>query len=698
MNLQTIDWVIVGSLFALLIIITLGSRHHMRSVADFLAAGRCAGRYLISVSEGAAGLGAITLVGFWEVYYQRGFTAIYWSLLNWPIIFIIALTGWISYRFRATKALTLAQFFEMRYSRRFRIFAGLVCFICGVVNFGIFPAVGTQFFIYFCGLPDYFAVGGMHLNTYATLMAGLLVLSLFFTFTGGQIAIILTDFFQGITTLSILVATAGILLYKIEWHNVVTSLLQAPPGKSYVDPFDLAAADPRSYTPRFFIIGYFMWFYWWMAWQGTQGFNASAKSPHEQRMSKVLGSWRYFAQEMLIPIVAICALAFLHSPNLFPSAASVNDSLAAIPDAEIQSRVTVPLALSRLLPVGLMGGLCAVMFAAFISNHNSYLHSWGSIFIQDVVMPIRGKAFDPKTHLLMLRLSILGVAIFIYLFSLFFNSSQNVLMFFRATGGIYLGGAGAVIVGGLYTRRGTTAAAYSALIVGAVSSAIGFCLLEVKPASVPVQLIADLMAWVQTYITGQDMTGIATALAISSYILVSWLAPQQPFNLDRLLHRGAYADTTATVEAPTTGLALFRMGPEYTWFDKLLYLASYGWMALCGLVFVVALVVHNTRGITPQGWVSFWYVVVWVAMSMASIIVCWFAVGGVRDLVDMFARLKTAVRDDSDNGMVRDSDAISGPVCSHCGCSLQGLTASRCPECGQTFDSAAMQAAETQRA
>jgi len=65
------------------------------------------------------------------MYYKRGFTSVWWNLPNWPILFIIALTGWVNYRFRQTRALTLAQFFEMRYSRRFRIFAGLVAFLCG---------------------------------------------------------------------------------------------------------------------------------------------------------------------------------------------------------------------------------------------------------------------------------------------------------------------------------------------------------------------------------------------------------------------------------------------------------------------------------------------------------------------------------------------------------------------------------------
>ena len=57
-----------------------------------------------------------------------------------------------------------------------------------------------------------------------------------------------------------------------------------------------------------------------------------------------------------------------------------------------------------------MGAFAAVMLAAFISTHDTYLHSWASIFIQDVVMPLRKKPFSSKQHISVLRWAIIGVA------------------------------------------------------------------------------------------------------------------------------------------------------------------------------------------------------------------------------------------------------------------------------------------------
>ena len=56
------------------------------SVTDFLSAGRTAGRYLISVSSGIAGLGAISVVMFLEMGYVAGFS-LYGGVLVKELLF-----------------------------------------------------------------------------------------------------------------------------------------------------------------------------------------------------------------------------------------------------------------------------------------------------------------------------------------------------------------------------------------------------------------------------------------------------------------------------------------------------------------------------------------------------------------------------------------------------------------------------------
>ena len=52
MNLAALDWLIIAGFFVFVVGTALYSRPLVRSVADFLAAGRTAGRYVLSVSQG----------------------------------------------------------------------------------------------------------------------------------------------------------------------------------------------------------------------------------------------------------------------------------------------------------------------------------------------------------------------------------------------------------------------------------------------------------------------------------------------------------------------------------------------------------------------------------------------------------------------------------------------------------------------
>ena len=57
-----LDWTIVLAMYLGIVLTVALTRGHMRGVTDYLAAGRGAGRYLLTISAGIAGLGAITVV------------------------------------------------------------------------------------------------------------------------------------------------------------------------------------------------------------------------------------------------------------------------------------------------------------------------------------------------------------------------------------------------------------------------------------------------------------------------------------------------------------------------------------------------------------------------------------------------------------------------------------------------------------
>ena len=60
-----LDWCIVVVPLLIVLMIGLKSQKYVKSVADFLAAGRVAGRYVICVASGEASYGLISLIAAW---------------------------------------------------------------------------------------------------------------------------------------------------------------------------------------------------------------------------------------------------------------------------------------------------------------------------------------------------------------------------------------------------------------------------------------------------------------------------------------------------------------------------------------------------------------------------------------------------------------------------------------------------------
>ena len=690
MNLSFIDWLIVAITLGSMIYSVNMTKGLMKSVTDFLSAGRTAGRYLISVSSGVAGLGAISIIMFLEMGYVAGFSLSWWGLSQGIIILAITMSGWVIYRFRSTRCLTLAQFFEKRYSRKFRIFAGIVAFVAGIINFGIFPAVGAQFFINFCELPDSF----IGIPMYPLVMFVLLSIALYFVYTGGQIAIIIADFFQGVFVTIVLFMVTIYLFFTIGWEQVSESLEKTPiklaqkeiqnleiepsfqdlpelekyervseinekyENSSRINPFKTSQVEDFNFW--YYLIGIIGVMYGTLGWQGSQGYNSSAKSAHEAKMGSVLAGFRGLPQGLFMFLVPVLVYVLMNHPDYQAVADAVNSSLDKISTDTLRTQLRAPFILSEILPVGLLGAFAALMLAAFISTHDTYLHSWGSIFIQDVIMPFRDKPFDKETHLRVLRYSIFGVAVFIFFFSLLFSQNQKIALYFALTAAIFSGGCGAVIIGGLYWERGTTAAAWTAMIIGAF---IGVGGTLVKQVSVDWLSDVSSLATIKTIllylrdINGQEYWGIGIASSSISYIFVSLVGNRSSIDMDKLLNRGRYSikgEMAVVNKEPELGWKIFGMGAEFTKSDKLIYILNYVWTGMWTLIFIFGTVYNLSNPVSDSSWMKYWEYYIYLNMAVSIIIIVWFTVGGISDLKHMISSLQSDHRDHGDDGWVHN--------------------------------------------
>lgn len=675
--MHPVDWAIVAAMVVVLLAGALSVHRYSKSVAAFLAAQRCGGRYLISVAMGMAMMGVISLVGYLEQYYDVAYNAIWWGFMEGPVLILMAVTGWVYYRYRQTRALTLAQFLEIRYSRKFRIFAGLVAFASGIINFGIFPSVGARFFIWYCGFPEDLTILGWEISVFVLIMVFLLSVSLLFTFLGGQIAVMVTDYIQGSFAYLVFIAVIVFLYNTFSWEQVADTLLDTQPGKSLVNPFDLG--NEKNFDIWFYLISVVIMFYCAMGWQGTAGYNSCAKSPHESKMAMMLSHWRYRVLMLVVLLLPICVRTYLTHPDFAQESATLNEEIAAVIPSDLvgreqtastdeknrieslQSQARAPLFMGHVFPKVLMGLMCAAMLGAFISTHDTYLHSWGSMLVQDVILPFRKKPLEPRQHLWLLRGAILLVAIFIFFFSLIFQHTQRIQMYCALSANIFVSGAGAAIIGGLYWKRGTTAAAWTGMTTGMVLTLIGIWIklqggdflagLENETVAATLKPVFEL--------TGQEMSFWIIVVVVVSYLAVSLLGRRTEFNMDRMLHQGKYAiegETSLTFKDQRTILEKLGWTKEFTRSDKIVAWITLGWPLAWFVIFLVGNTWHLLRdgGLPPESWLQFWHYWTWFVFASSVAVTVWFIVGGAMDLAYMYRKLGSIETDELDDGRVID--------------------------------------------
>jgi len=743
----------------------------VKGVSDFLTAGRVAGRYVISVASGEAAMGLISLVAAYEAYYNSGFAYSFWSTIYAPISILLVLTGYCIYRFRETRAMTMGQFLQIRYSRSFRITAAILQSISGIINYAIFPAVGARFLIYYCNLPLVLSIGGWCVPTFAILMAVFLSLAVIIVALGGQITIMVTDCVQGLLSYPMYVVVVLFIFWKFSWfQEMAPALLDRPPGKSMLNPFDISQL--RDFNLFYVVVGIFGSILNRMSWAGTQGYNAAAATPHEQKMGAVLGAWRDKFANLMYVLLAIVAFMFLHHAHYAAPARAVRNELAwkALNDvagdekyqdlrsevghyiqtgqiapglrdrlegvqankadaghkgstknpatgetaasqaeqpetafviakralesedkgkaqtfATIYGQMRVPLTLRAILPIGITGVFCALAIFLLVSTDTTYLHSWGSILIQDVILPFRKNPFTPRQQLLLLRLAISGVAVFAFFFSFFFGQVDYIKMFFIITGAIWLGGAGPVIVGGLYWKRGTATGAWASLLSGSILAVSGFILQNTWVEHVYPWLAQNGMLeivrrvlegisdpfrpYINWRVTGgkfplnsAEIYFLTMIVSLTLYIGLSLLTCRRPFNMDRMLHRGKYRlEGNEKVKEPWSlwGAVkkLVGISSEYTIGDKAMAWSVFIWAMGWGMGSWVVILIWNTLwGSWPNHWWATWFFIqhIIVAAAVGSVTTVWFTIGGTWDLVRLFKRLEAKKTNVLDDGRVVD--------------------------------------------
>ena len=537
--LSWLDYVVLIVPLAIVYGMAFYSRRYIRGVVDFLSTGRLCGRYVMSVASVATGLSITGVVAYVEVHYKTGFALGFWQSIILPVSVLMGLFGFFHYRYRQTKAMSVGQFLEMRYSRKFRIFAAALRSISEMLANMIMPAVAARFFIYILDLPEYFSVCGITFHTFGTLIFVSLVMAISIICVSGDLGITITDTIQGLFLYPLLVAFIIFCLVKFSWTEQIAPVMSdRVAGENFLNPYDMSKL--RDFNFFYLALTVFGLFIHRGSW--VTGGASRARSPHEQKMAGLLGDWRGALNLLFYVLIAVVILTVMNhvdfakdskvirtelssqvARQIAPTPEIRKDLIAAVesipahnhvigkdqplsekknldtpyldaarkslskaPDNQgsalfqqfrtLYHQMMLAVSMRHILPNGMLGLFILMMILAMVSTDDSRIYSAAGTIAQDVVLPLRKKPFTPKGHMNMIRWVSVAIGVFFFFGSFYMAQLDYINLFVTLMCTMWQGGCGPVMMFGLYSRFGNVWGAWTSLLTGMVFGVSGIFL------------------------------------------------------------------------------------------------------------------------------------------------------------------------------------------------------------------------------
>jgi len=494
-NFGLVDWCIVAGYLIIIVAVGVYIKRYISNVTDFIVAGRGLKTFLAIATMIGTELGLVTVMYSAQKGFTGGFAAFHIALAAAIVTLIVGLTGFIVVPLRRMKVMTIPEFYERRFGRGVRILGGTVLAFSGILNMGMFLKAGTIFVMGITGMTSEIEL--------KLIMTALLAMVLLYTVLGGMVSVVVSDYIQFVLLSFSLLAMCMLSIKHLGWHNIIETVSQLK-GEAGFNPFH-SEGFGISYVVWMFFLGLVSCAVWQTA-------VIRACSVESIQTVKKLYTWSSigFLIRFLLPyFLGISAFVYISQnqplKNLFlPEGADADPQLTLM---------AMPVFLSQILPVGLLGFVTAGMLAAFMSTHDSYLLCWSSVLTQDVVAPCFKKGLSSKARLLLTRIFIVAIGIFILVWGLWYPLGQDLWDYMAISGAIYFTGALALLAFGLYWKRASKVGAYLALIAG-------FCaIIGLKPVQILLFRLASALgletAKIQAYINGMPGARLSAIIGLS---------------------------------------------------------------------------------------------------------------------------------------------------------------------------------------
>lgn len=454
-NFTALDWAIVGVYLVGCVAAGLYVQKYIANMGDFVVAGRSLDSFLSIATMLGSEIGLVTVMYAAQKGFMGGFASFYIGLVGGILCLVIGLTGLFVVPLRKLGVMTIPEYYELRFSRGVRIYGGLILAITGILNMGMFLRTGALFLTSLTGMSDPVTV--------KIVMTVLLLLVLAYTVVGGMLAVVVTDYIQFVVLAVGMVIACLYALTHVGWSSLVETV-RTVHGDGGFDP--IQGFGWGEIAQNALIVGLVSTAVWPTAMMRA----CSARDAVVVRRLYTWSSIGFLTRWIIPQFLGVCALAYMYSDprghelffspegQLYDDAAHANLTLQAM-----------PLFLSQLLPIGIIGLILAGMIAAQMSTDSSYLLCWSSVLVEDVISPLWGEKLSDRARIAIARTFMLLIGAFLLIWSLWYPLGQHLWDYLAVTGAIYFTGAIALLAGGLYWKRASSAGAYLALTSGALA-------------------------------------------------------------------------------------------------------------------------------------------------------------------------------------------------------------------------------------
>lgn len=451
MTLTPFDWAIIVVYLAGCLVAGLWMRKFVRGVQDFAVAGREMDVNLGIASLAATELGLVTIMYTAQLGYEKGFAGSMIGVIICIAMWVVGRTGFVIAPLRTAGVITIPELFEKRFSPKVRWLAGLFVVLGGLLNMGIFLRLGGEFLVHATGLAP---------NKLEWVMTALIGLVLVYTALGGMLSVLVTDFLQFLVMGVGIVVTSLIVIMHVGWGNLIDGLNAAwATGGAVGAKTGLSAHPFNPFHGSSFGWGYVLWQF---------AFQIAAATTWQTQISRVLAAKDADTAKRMYRRTAFYFVGRFLLPGLWGAGALVwFTQHGGLPDG-LTSLTAMPHYLSLILPAGVIGLVVAGMLAAEMSTDSGYMLTWATVIYNDIVTPCLRRPLSEKGQLLLTRGLVVGIAVFLLFYGLWYELPGNAWDYLAVTGNIYLASVFTLLVAGLYWPRANSTGAVAALILGAI--------------------------------------------------------------------------------------------------------------------------------------------------------------------------------------------------------------------------------------